>query len=226
MAKCEKSMDSLLVREDVISKNHFKRLTAELPVLIATDLDSTDASYLRYQLGELYYAEENKAYSRKYDKYEKDLSEYYAKLAQYRDAKILELPQQPPPPRLSHSKSMEQFRTVISRYPQSEFAAPVHYSLAWCFNDISMPDSALYYMEKLATLYPECSHTPQAWMYCGEYNFEKGNLEKSLKCYQAAMRYPESEWFDEALYKLAWAQYRLSNPEKAISTFLALGWTG
>ncbi|MDD5674230.1 MAG: tetratricopeptide repeat protein, partial [Chitinivibrionales bacterium] len=36
------------------------------------------------------------------------------------------------------------------------------------------------------------------------------------------MLYPESEWFDEALYKLAWAQYRQSNPQKAISSFLAL----
>ena len=85
-----------------------------------------------------------------------------------------------------------------------------------------MLDSALYYMENLAALYPTSVHTPQAWMYCGEYNFDRGELDQAIKCYQATMRYPESEWFDEALYKLAQAQYRLSNPEKAISSFLAL----
>ena len=85
-----------------------------------------------------------------------------------------------------------------------------------------MLDSALFYMENRAALYPTSVHTPQAWMYCGEYNFDRGELDQAIKCYQATMRYPESEWFDEALYKLAWAQYRLSNPEKAISSFLAL----
>jgi TolA-binding protein len=77
-------------------------------------------------------------------------------------------------------------------------------------------------MDKLVTKYPECPYAPQAWMYIGEYMFDHSKLDRALKAYQAVLNYPESEWFDKALYKLAWAQYRLSNPEKAIGSFLAL----
>jgi TolA-binding protein len=77
-------------------------------------------------------------------------------------------------------------------------------------------------MEKVAIDFPQSPHAPQAWMYCGEFHFDKAELGQAAQCYQAVMKYPESEWFDEALYKLAWTQYRQSNPNKAISSFLAL----
>lgn len=219
---CSSRIDSLLVKEDSISRMHFSKLTEELPAILSTRLDSADESYFRYQLGELYYAEENKKYTADYERYEKDLAEYNSKLDEYREGKLLKPPVAPDQPRLNHDRSIEQFRAVINGYQKSEFIPSAYYSLAWCFNDLSMLDSALYYMENLAALYPTSVHTPQAWMYCGEYNFDRGELDQAIKCYQATMRYPESEWFDEALYKLAWAQYRLSNPEKAISSFLAL----
>jgi TolA-binding protein len=59
-------------------------------------------------------------------------------------------------------------------------------------------------------------------MYIGECAFDKSKLQKASEAYQMVMNYPESQWFDEALYKYAWTQYRLSNPDKAISSFLAL----
>ncbi len=219
---CSARIDSLLVKEDSISRRHFQKLAEELPALVNTVSDSADKSYFKYQLGELYYTQENKKYSADFEVYEKEMTSYELSLSQYRQGKLLEPPAIPVPPRLNHQKSMEQFKAVINGYQKSKFIPPAYYSLAWCYNDITMLDSALYYMEQLATLYPNSNHTPQAWMYCGEYNFDRGELDRAIKCYQAAMRYPESEWFDEALYKLAWAQYRLSNPEKAISSFLAL----
>jgi TolA-binding protein len=98
----------------------------------------------------------------------------------------------------------------------------VRYSLAWCYNDAGKFDSAITQMDSVARKYPTCQYAPQAWMYIGEYLFDHARLADALAAYQAVLKYPESEWFDQALYKLAWAQYRLSNPEKAISSFLAL----
>jgi TolA-binding protein len=98
----------------------------------------------------------------------------------------------------------------------------VNYSLAWCFNDMGLFDSAAALMEKLVRKNPSSQYAPQAWMYIGEYMFDHSKLDAALKAYQAVMKHPESEWFDKALYKLAWTQYRLSNPEKAIGSFLAL----
>ena len=216
-------LDSLLIREENTRRAYILTITEKIESVLSTgNPDRADAAYFRYHLGELYYTQENEKYAKSYELYEKELSKYQATLLAYRNGTIIEHPKEPRNPELDHRESMKQYRMVIDSFQNSEFVAPAHYSLAWCYNDIAMFDSAVAHMETVTLLYPFSSHAPQAWMYCGEYNFDRGNLSAAIKCYQSVMRYPESEWFDEALYKLAWTQYRMSNPEKAISSFLAL----
>ncbi|MBN1127401.1 MAG: tetratricopeptide repeat protein [Chitinispirillaceae bacterium] len=219
-------LDSLLLVEDTLKKNAQAHLTRLLQTQLAGTIDSTDAAYFHYQLGELYYAGENNAYSRDFERFEKEKTAYEKKMALFREGKHLEMPKDPPPPRVDHAASMQEFRNVFRLFPDAKTAAATHYSMAWCFNDLGRFDSALASMETVANSYPDCPFAAQALMYAGEYYFDKGNLSKAIQSYQAAMKYPESEWFEKALYKLAWSQYRLSNPEKAISSFLALAELG
>ncbi|NLE01351.1 MAG: tetratricopeptide repeat protein, partial [Fibrobacter sp.] len=217
-----RQLDSVVAREDSVTARYLN----SLPVLIQKRLNENSSGaqtdYFKYQLGELYYIIDNNIYARTYDKYELDLSHYNQQMIAYRQGELTNMPEKPVAPKLNHSRSIQQFKEVIEGNSTSEFAPHCLYSLGWCYNDLSQYDSAMYYLETLVTLYPGNFYTPQAWMYCGEYYFDKGKLDKAINCYQAVMRYPESEWFDEALYKLAWSQYRISNPEKAISSFLAL----
>lgn len=218
-------LDSLLSVEDRLKLQSTGRLKTILEGILAAKIeDSSDAAFFNYQLGELCYAEENALFSQEYGRYEKERTRYEQQLADFRENKQVELPLEPPQPKIDHSGSMAAFQTALAVAPASasHCIAATHYSLAWCWNDAGVFDSALAHMQIVATHYPKSAYTPQAWLYSGEYMFDKGNLPKAIQCYQAVMKYPESEWFDEALYKLAWSQYRQSNPEKAISTFLAL----
>ena len=76
-------------------------------------------------------------------------------------------------------------------------------------------DSALAHMQIVATLYPECPFTPQAWLYSGEYMFDKGNLARAIQCYQTVMKYPESEWFDEAALQAGMVTIPSVKPRKS-----------
>jgi TolA-binding protein len=143
-------------------------------------------------------------------------------LKRFRSGARMELPREPVYPVLDHEKSMRRYRAAIAADSASLFGGAALYSLAWCYNDLARFDSAFTCMSTLATRYPDHPHAAQAWMFCGEYQFDKGDLKNALSAFYTVMKYPESEWFDEALYKVAWTQYRLSNPEKAISSFLAL----
>lgn len=218
----QKGLDTLLLKEEKIQERYFESLSKQIAFMNSLALNDTDAAYFEYHLGELYYSKENTEYTESYEKYEKNMTIFELSLADFRDGKALVRPVEPVRPVLNHEKSMNEYRRIIKNYPSTQYAASAHYSLAWCFNDLAIFDSAFSHMDILANNYPQSPHAPQAWMYCGEYLFDKGQLEKAISCYQWVMRYPESEWFDEALYKLAWSQYRLSNPEKAISSFLAL----
>jgi len=218
----ENTIDSLIEAEDLLIRRSITRLKARIDTLLMMEIDDADAAYLNYQYGELAYIEENLKYSVLYGKYEIEMDEYSRQLDDFRNGEQLNHPVKPQMPVIDHSKSIEKFRKVISSYPNSEYCASSFYSLAWCYNDISKNDSAMYFMGEIIRNYLRSSYAPQAWMYNGEYYFERGNLDSAIICYQSVLKYPESEWFEEALYKLAWSQYRLSNPEKAISSFLAL----
>jgi tetratricopeptide (TPR) repeat protein len=218
-------LDSLLSIEDTLKQRSTGSLKAKLQRIIAEGgCDSADLAFFKYHLGELFYDEENTRFTQEYNRYEKARAEYERQLADYRENKLQELPVEPKPPKIDHSASLAAFQAVLAVAPPSapDCIAAAHYSIAWCWNDAAVFDSALAHMQTVATLFPKSAYAPQAWLYSGEYMFDKGNLPKAIQCYQAVMKYPESEWFDEALYKLAWSQYRLSNPEKAISSFLAL----
>lgn len=218
----QKMMDSLLNIEKSMKVLYVNEVEPRIRAMLKGNITSEDASYLWYQLGELYYQNENMEYSQVYEAYEVEHEHYEKKREQFRKGELHELSREPVVPRLDHGKSMNAYRQVLSSGPATEFAGGALYGLAWCFNDLGKFDSAFYYMDKLAGEYPDNPHSAQARMYCGEFYFDKGDLEKALASFHQVMKYPESEWFDEALYKVAWTQYRMSNPEKAISSFLAL----
>jgi TolA-binding protein len=219
---CNRTMDSLVKEGDRIHERWYADLTKACEELTSLPLDSNDEIYLRYHDAELHYAQENEQYSQTYGKFESAQAKYDSLMALFRDGKIVALPSKPQEPALVHDSSMAQYRYILRKYPNCDLAYAIRYSLAWCFNDVGKFDSAVAQMDSVAVRYPSCQYAPQAWMYIGEYMFDRAKLDLALKAYQSVLNYPESEWFDKALYKLAWAQYRLSNPEKAISSFLAL----
>ena len=215
-------MDSLVKAGDELNKKWYGILTKKCGELLAGPLDSADEAYFRYHLGEILYNNENENYAVAYAAYENKITVFDSVSALNRSGNPAPLPARPVEPILNHKASVEQYRTVLQKYPHSSFEHAVRYSLAWCFNDQGMFDSAVAQMDSLSAEYPSSQYAPQALLYIGEYMFDHGKLDKALKAYQSVIKYPESEWFDKALYKLAWTQYRLSNPEKAISSFLAL----
>lgn len=215
-------IDTLIQKENRLTAQSYKTLTGILAQLVETPLDTADEIYLRYHLGELYYQEENRKFSHLYDLFEQEIMQYDSLMALFHEGKHLEMPLEPEAPALNHNNSMKQFQTVLAKYPDNTFIAAPIYSLAWCYNDLGMFDSAVAHMALVANDYKNSPYAAQAWMYLGEYLFENAKLDSAIVAYRSVMKHPESEWFDDALYKLAWTQYRLSNPEKAISSFLAL----
>lgn len=215
-------LDSLVIAGNTLDSIWYSRLTQECLGQLSRPLPENDEVFVRYQLGELYYAHENEQFVSKYTQYEDSAARYDSLMNLFHKGTIVGLPQEPVAPQLAHTGSMAQFQTALAKYPSNPLAPALLYSLAWCFSDLNRPDTAVALMERLALGWPEHEYAPQAWMYIGEFHFDNGELEDAVAAYQRVMQHPESKWFDDALYKFAWSQYRLSNPEKAISSFLAL----
>ncbi len=223
LSKFDIQIDSVVSSERVLLPQWQEQLMQTIATTLErVPLDTLEDIYFRYHLGELYYSKENRVFAQQYETYEKQYMKYDSLLLLFHDGKLERMPQAPQKPILDHSKSIAVFQDILNKYPGNTNNAPVEYSLAWCYNDLEKLDSAVFHMSQLTKNYPNSPYTPQAWMYTGEYYFDHSRLDSATHAYRSVMNYPESKWFDEALYKLAWTNYRLSNPEKAISSFLAL----
>ena len=60
---------------------------------------------------------------------------------------------------------------------------------------------------------------PEVFLRIGEDYFDYGEFEKAAQAYQKAMAYPDSRFYDKALYKLAWTYFQIYDYDKAIKTF-------
>ncbi|MGD9202351.1 MAG: tetratricopeptide repeat protein, partial [Chitinispirillia bacterium] len=214
-------IDSLVLESNIVHEYWFDRIVTLVNQLFELSIDPADEIYFLYLMGELYYQSENRSYAEKFELFETRIATYDSLKLLSDSGVSVTLPAMPDMPKINHIKSMGYFHTILSKFDISLITYNTYYSLAWCYNDLGDFDSAVTLM-KLVTENDSCPYTPQAWMYLGEYYFDNGKLDSSVLAYRSVMTHPESEWFDDALYKLAWSQYRLSNPKKAISSFLAL----
>jgi tetratricopeptide (TPR) repeat protein len=60
---------------------------------------------------------------------------------------------------------------------------------------------------------------PEAWTRVGEFHFDNSELELAIAAYGQVLKFPDSPYFDKALYKLAWAYYRADDYPDAIKRF-------
>ncbi|MFI5288790.1 MAG: tetratricopeptide repeat protein [Polyangia bacterium] len=60
---------------------------------------------------------------------------------------------------------------------------------------------------------------PEAWTRIGETHFDESELELAIAAYKRVLDYPDSPYYDKALYKLAWSYYRNDNYPDAIKRF-------
>lgn len=74
---------------------------------------------------------------------------------------------------------------------------------------------------QLIAVSPNSEYAFQAFLLIGDYYFDQNQLEESIRYYREAMSYKDKSW-DRALYKLAWAQYKLGEWDEAINRFVEL----
>ena len=48
------------------------------------------------------------------------------------------------------------------------------------------------------------------------------SLEKAIEAYSKVRAYPDSPYYDKALYKIAWTYYRLDRYDEAVCSFIEL----
>ena len=69
---------------------------------------------------------------------------------------------------------------------------------------------------------PDSPLLAEVWTRIGEHHFEDNELDAAISAYRRALPYPDSPYYDKALYKLAWSCYRADRLADAVRHFDAL----
>ncbi len=169
-----------------------------------------------FRLAELHFEKAN-------DDYMQADENYQSELTRYEQGKR---PEPPEIPRRDYSTTVEHFEELVADWPDYEQADGAYYLLAYCKLQMNEEEQARELLATLVESYPDSRFVPEAWVRIGEHWFAYAEgpeqLAKAKRAYEEAMKYPDSKFYDKALYKLAWTYYRMDDFEQAIGEFKRL----
>jgi len=166
------------------------------------------------RLAELHYEKELEAHNHEQERYSANLEAH---------AKGL-LADAPIEPKKDFTRPLELYQRLIEGFPQSKLVDDASYNKAFLLEDLAQRDSAVALYEKFVQDFPSSRYVPDALFRVAEYYFNPPvtQLGRAVEIYQKILQYNESPKYDEALYRLGWCYYKMSDYAQAISYFTLL----
>ena len=122
------------------------------------------------------------------------------------------------------SISLRIYQQILDDFPHSDLVDDALYNKGFISEETGKIDSALIIYHSLVKEYPDSRYVPESLMRIAEYYFNppKNDIASAIGYYKRILDYKDSPKYDEALYRLGWSYYRLSNYSEAVSYFTIL----
>lgn len=181
-----------------------------------------------FRLGELYFEESQETFLVENEKYD-ELSMLFDQ------GKLEYLPE---PPTKDYRRSIALYKRIVSDFPRYEDLGAVYYMLGYTYTDESSrhldPERAEETYLALLENVADSPYRAQAFFRLGDLYFEENQNERALAYYRQILEETRSQSTDElmesgqdrifelALYKYAWATYKIDDLEGAMDLFMEL----
>lgn len=177
--------------------------------------DPTYTPDAMFRLAELYFEKSSDEYLVASKAYEKQLAAFERG----------EISAEPEPPDPHYEKTIGIYIDLLGRFPSYRLADAARYLLGYCYGEQGQIDEALLAFQDLVSKHPDSKFLAEVWTRIGEIYFDRnepGALEKAIEAYAKVRQFPDSPYYDKALYKIAWTYYRLDRFQEAVSSFIEL----
>ena len=161
--------------------------------------------------------------------FEKSSDEYLVSTRDYEDQLVAfdtgEIATEPEPPAPSYDKTIGLYQDLLGKFPDYAHGDAARYLLGYSYGEQGQLEDSLQMYSDLATKHPTSKFLPEVWTRIGEIYFDMNqgdSLARSVDAYRKVLQWPDSPYFDKALYKLAWAHYRLDQFDEAVVHFVQL----
>jgi TolA-binding protein len=160
-------------------------------------------------------------YENALEKYNQDQEQYSNHLSAHEKGLLAEAPAEP---HKEFSRALALYQRIIDEFPQSKLVDDASYNKAFLLEDLGQREDAVALYEKFVQDFPASRYVPDALFRIAEYYFNPPlhQIERAIEIYNRILQYNDSPKYDEALYRLGWSYYKLSDYSKAISCFTML----
>ena len=122
-----------------------------------------------------------------------------------------------------HKDAIVLYEQLLENYQDYEKADLVLYQLGRAYESAGETDKALDVLNRLAQEYPESKYIDEAQFRRGEILFSKKDFYGASQAYKVVIEIgPQSDFYQQALYKDGWAEFKEAEYEGAVNSFLDL----
>ena len=123
----------------------------------------------------------------------------------------------------SFDNAVELYQTLLEAYPDYRRNDTVLYQLARAYEVGGRTDEALDVLNELVARYPDTALIDEVQFRRGEMLFLRKNYNDAEMAYQDVIRAgDESRFYEQSLYKLGWAQFKLAWYDDSLAPFFEL----
>jgi TolA-binding protein len=123
----------------------------------------------------------------------------------------------------SFDNAVELYQTLLEAYPDYRRNDTVLYQLARAYEVGGLTDEALDVLNELVTRYPDTALIDEVQFRRGEMLFLRKNYNDAEMAYQDVVKVGEqSRFYEQSLYKLGWAQFKLAWYDDSLAPFFEL----
>mgnify|MGYP001942846532 CR=1 FL=1 len=114
------------------------------------------------------------------------------------------------------------FKELLASYPNNSNNPKIYYQLAKSYSLLGETLLSLQTLEMLAELYPTSTYLEEVYFRIGDIYFSHNNYPRARDALTKALAVGQGKYQNNALYMLAWSQFKLSDYQNASQHFIKL----
>jgi len=177
--------------------------------------DYPDSDYVPdvlYRLSKLYFEESSQKMLKDTESYENE----------YRRFVRGEIQVLPPEPAIEYFMARKHLVRLVKDYKDYRFRGDALYLLGYCYFEEGQVDKAVVVFNQLIKEFPRSDKLAEVYTRLGEHYFDVDNFDKAVYYYTLVLDYPDSTYYENILYKLAWIYYHRGRVIEAADYFVIL----
>lgn len=177
---------------------------------------TTDREFLPdaiFRLAELYY-------ERIDDEYQIAATEYRVGYQRWKNAGSVG--EQPLEPTKRFGPSIELYRRLINEFPSYRLLDGAYYLLGYTLRQQGEVQDGMVAWRSLVDRFPESRFFSEVWFRIGDQAFDDEDWPTAIAAFETIVPDKGSEFYDKALYKLAWTFYLVNRFDDSVQRFFEL----